>query len=166
MYADMQTYVQLTITELLVKPWTRSTRFMERSLFSAFHCFTENLYRSGVCLCQCLTEIPSAYSCQLANSTCNHVYVYNSLENGRAVIFADTRLVRLYPAHVPPGASRPRRVPAHLTWCAPRAAAQTRAPQRGLHLTRVSHAVAQLLRTLARVCSRSLITTVLLYCAH
>ncbi|MCL4140829.1 UNVERIFIED_CONTAM: hypothetical protein GTU68_019013 [Idotea baltica] len=42
-----QTYVQLTMMEQHLKPSQKQTKIIERSLFSARHCFVENMYRSG-----------------------------------------------------------------------------------------------------------------------
>ncbi|XP_042884603.1 deoxynucleoside kinase-like [Penaeus japonicus] len=42
-----QTYVQMTMMELHLKPTPSPVKLIERSLFSARYCFVENLYRSG-----------------------------------------------------------------------------------------------------------------------
>ncbi|KAB7493974.1 Deoxynucleoside kinase [Armadillidium nasatum] len=42
-----QTYVQLTMIEQHIKPSSKPTKLLERSLLSARYCFVENLFRSG-----------------------------------------------------------------------------------------------------------------------
>ncbi|XP_014670367.1 PREDICTED: thymidine kinase 2, mitochondrial-like [Priapulus caudatus] len=44
---SLQTYVQLTMLQMHTKPHERPITIMERSIFSARHCFVENLYHSG-----------------------------------------------------------------------------------------------------------------------
>ncbi|KAF2363841.1 Deoxynucleoside kinase domain [Trinorchestia longiramus] len=54
MYSDpvrwshlFQTYVQLTMMQVHLKPSAAKVKIMERSIHSARHCFVENLYQSG-----------------------------------------------------------------------------------------------------------------------
>ncbi|CAG0890129.1 unnamed protein product [Darwinula stevensoni] len=42
-----QSYVQLTMVDNHIRPIKSPIRMLERSIFSARHCFVENLYRSG-----------------------------------------------------------------------------------------------------------------------
>ncbi|XP_041376844.1 thymidine kinase 2, mitochondrial-like [Gigantopelta aegis] len=42
-----QTYVQLTMLDIHIRPHEKPIRMMERSIFSAKYCFVENLYRSS-----------------------------------------------------------------------------------------------------------------------
>ncbi|ROT76800.1 deoxynucleoside kinase isoform X1 [Penaeus vannamei] len=42
-----QTYVQMTMMELHLKPTSSPVKLIERSLFSARYCFVENLFRGG-----------------------------------------------------------------------------------------------------------------------
>lgn len=43
----LQTYVQLTMLQNHKKPSTESVKLMERSIYSAKYCFTDNLFNSG-----------------------------------------------------------------------------------------------------------------------
>uniref|UniRef100_A0A6A7G024 Deoxynucleoside kinase-like n=1 Tax=Hirondellea gigas TaxID=1518452 RepID=A0A6A7G024_9CRUS len=42
-----QTYVQLTMMQIHVQPCNANIKVMERSIYSARHCFVENLYQTG-----------------------------------------------------------------------------------------------------------------------
>lgn len=43
----LQSYVQLTISQISSIPQTKPIRLIERSIFSARYCFVENVYKSG-----------------------------------------------------------------------------------------------------------------------